>query len=392
MLDVSALPASLPNDGIGAKPAMDLVADIALPANTSLRDPLAASRMGSPTPWITWAASIWSAARSENLLHKADTPQVNQLQDRVIEWLAPVWGMNGGHMVPGATVAHLTALWAARDGAGATRIITSDAAARSLNRVARLLSMQLVRVECDRDDRIDTDALVHIAKSDPEAFSRSVVVLTAGTHDTGSIDPLSDAMRAIANRGLHAAWWHVDASWAGPLALTDSHRTLLNGIERADSVTVSAHKLMFQPTESALVLFADEARSHEVLEFDGPDQTRQIGLLGSRADRSLSIALTFLAYGRSGVASWLDAGIASMAWLADQLGGRPDVEVFAAPTTGILLWRPTGKELDDVVRDLGPMVAGLGVADGRRWVRQVAANPLLDVAELYRRIAAVLDA
>ena len=119
-LALDALPESMPEEGIGPNAAIDLVAQIALPESSSLRDPLAASRMATPTPWLTWAAAVWAAARSENLLHKADTPQVNALQDRVVDWLAPLWGMETGHLVPGGTIANLTALWTARDGAGAT--------------------------------------------------------------------------------------------------------------------------------------------------------------------------------------------------------------------------------------------------------------------------------
>ena len=84
-------------------------------------------------------------------------------------------------------------------------------------------------------------------------------------------------MKGLAHLGLSPAWWHVDASWAGPLAFSSRYRGLLKGIDDADSVTVSTHKLMFQPTESALVLFRNAVRSDAVLEFAGPDNTTQIG-------------------------------------------------------------------------------------------------------------------
>ena len=52
-----------------------------------------------------------------------------------------------------------------------------------------------------------------------------------------------------------AAWIHVDAAWAGPLVLSEQHKGRLAGIERADSVAVSAHKWLFQPKEAGLVFF-----------------------------------------------------------------------------------------------------------------------------------------
>ncbi len=390
-LALDALPASLPVDGIGPDAALDLVAQIALPRSSSLRDPMAASRMATPTPWLTWAAAVWSASRSENLLHKADTPQVNALQDRVLDWLAPVWGMTTGHLVPGGTIANLTAMWAARDGSGATRIVASESSSSSIKKVSRVLGMPLVLIDSDPDERLSLDAFVDFARRDPEGMARTAIVLNAGTQNTGAIDPLRDAMKSVENIGMEPAWWHVDASWAGPLALSSRHRALLKGIELADSVTVSAHKMMFQPTESALVLFSDAERSDEVLEFAGPDNTQQIGLLGSRADRSLALALLLLAYGEHGVARWVDAGIAAMMRLADFLHTRDDAEVFNSPTSGVLLWRPLAKDTDEVLNQLGRTVAGLGIADGRRWVRQVGSNPLMDVDELIERIASALE-
>ncbi len=385
------LPREMPEEGIGPDAALDLIAQIALPRESSLRDPLAAARMATPTPWLTWAAAVWSASRSENLLHKADTPQVNGLADRVLGWLAPVWGMKTGHLVPGGTIANLTALWAARDGSGATRIVTSESSTTSIGKVARILGMPLILIDSDPDERLNLDALVDFARRDPDGMGRTAVVLTAGTQNTGAIDPLREAMKGLSRIGMEPAWWHVDASWAGPLALSNRHRGALKGIDSADSVTISAHKMMFQPTESAIVLFADAQRSDAVLEFAGPDDTTQIGLLGSRADRSLAIALLLTAYGREGLGAWVDAGIDAMMTLASALRERDDVEVFNSPTSGVLLWRPLNMDIDEVLGSLGRKVAGPGLADGRRWVRQVGSNPLMDVDDLIARIAGVLN-
>lgn len=388
---LSELPIEIPAEGIGPEAALDLMSTFALPKSTSLADPMAASRMGTPTPWITWIGATWVAARSDNLLHKAVTPQVNALADRVIDWLAPIWGMKDGIIVPGATVANLTALWAARDAAGATKIVTSESAHGSVIKAARVLGMTLVQLESLATEELDLDAFVDYARRDPDGFSRSVVVLTAGTHGSGAIDPIKDAMRSVRNLGLAPAWWHVDASWAGPLALSPRFSGPLAGLSDADTVTISAHKLMFQPTESALVLFADPGQVEPVLEFAGPDNTTQFGLLGSRADRALPYALALLAYGQQGLAEWLNASIEAMIRLAELLRRRDDVEVFRTPNTGVLLWRPLRCSTDDVLEALGITIGSLGLVDGWRWVRMIAANPMLDVDRVAERVYEVLD-
>jgi len=90
------------------------------------------------------------------------------------------------------------------------------------------------------DGRIDPDKTGDMSKA--------CLVLTAGTTATGVIDPLEPAGRA--------KWTHVDAAWAGPLRLSLTHADLLDGINEADSVSVSAHKWFFQPKEDSFSLWA----------------------------------------------------------------------------------------------------------------------------------------
>ena len=106
-------------------------------------------------------------------------------------------------------------------------------------------------------------------------LKRACLVLTAGTTSVGAVDPL--------NVIGQAAWTHVDAAWAGPLRLSERHAEVLAGIERADSVAVSAHKWLFQPKESALILFREASRANDAISFGSAYlSTPNVGLLGSR--------------------------------------------------------------------------------------------------------------
>ncbi len=81
------------------------------------------------------------------------------------------------------------------------------------------------------------------------------VVATAGTTDFGSIDPLHRARRDL--RGSTGVWLHVDAAYGCGLLVSPTRRHLLDGIERADSVTVDFHKSFFQPVSSSALLVRD---------------------------------------------------------------------------------------------------------------------------------------
>jgi hypothetical protein len=206
------------------------------------------------------------AAVNQNLLHPDTGPVARLLEPLVVGWLAPVFGMGGGHLVPGSTLANLTALWAARDLAGTRTVVTSTAAHLSIAKAARLLGMELPQIPADERQRIQPRLL-------PVDLARCAVVLTAGTVATGAVDPL--------DAGQGAAWRHVDAAWAGPLRLS-RHARLLDGIQAADSVTVSAHKWLYQPKECAMVLFADPDAAHQALSFGGGYLAApNVGLLGS---------------------------------------------------------------------------------------------------------------
>jgi len=112
--------------------------------------------------------------------------------------------------------------------------VCSNAAHLSIAQAARVLGLELVEVPVDAAQRLREDML-------PDDLSDAIVVLIAGTVATGAVDPLGAAQGA--------AWRHVDAAWAGPLRLS-SHAQVLDGIETADSVAVSAHKwLQGYPSE-----------------------------------------------------------------------------------------------------------------------------------------------
>jgi L-2,4-diaminobutyrate decarboxylase len=365
------LPQSLPEDGVGGPAALDRLAGPALAQASRLDHPGFLAHMDPPTPWMTWAAAAWTAAVNQNLLHPDTGPAARALEPLVIDWLAPAFGMAGGHLVPGSTVANLTALWAARELTGVRRVIASVSAHLSITKAAHILGLDLVSVPVDDAQRLRADLL-------PDDLSDAVLVLTAGTVATGAIDPLE--------AGRDAAWRHVDAAWAGPLRLT-RHAGLLAGIEDVESVAVSAHKWLYQPKESALVLFADPDRAHGAISF-GSDYlaTPNVGLLGSHAATALPLAATLLAWGRAGIAGRIETDLATADHMADQITADPDLELWAPPVTGVVNWRPRAQDPSAVRARLTDTWISLAEIAGRTWFRSVAANPRADPEHVLRAV------
>jgi L-2,4-diaminobutyrate decarboxylase len=368
------LPAELPDSGRGEFEALRRLAPSALGGARRLGDPGFLAHMDPPTPWVAWAGAQWAAALNQNLLHPDTAPVARELEERVVGWLAPFFGMDGGHLVPGSTVANLTALWAARELRGARQVVASEAAHLSVRKAAALLGLDYRAVEVDDRQRMRADALGDL--------SRAALVLTAGTTVTGAVDPL--------DCGRSAAWRHVDAAWAGPLRLSERHASLLDGIEAADSVAVSAHKWLFQPKESALVLFADAAGAHEAIAFGGGYLAApNVGVLGSHGAAALPLAATLMAWGREGTALRIDRCMEIAGRLAALVEADPRLELFSRPETGVVVWRPRDAgELAELRERMERGFVSLTTAGGERWLRSVSANPMADpelvVADVLR--------
>ena len=86
-------------------------------------------------------------------------PSARQLEHRVVEWIAPYFAMQGGHFVPGATISNFTALWAAREVAGVTRVICSDRAHLSAKKSADILGLKFEAVASDDAHRLPIESL-----------------------------------------------------------------------------------------------------------------------------------------------------------------------------------------------------------------------------------------
>ena len=366
------LPKSLPDTGLGEVEALERLAPDVLGRATYLDAGDAIAHMDPPTPWITWALALWNARLNQNLLHPATAPFAREAEACVVEWLAPFFGMNGGHMTPGSSVANLTALWAARDLRGVKKVVASSASHLSVRKAAQILGLDYVEAGIDQRHRLDPATLA----SD---LSDACLVLTVGTTSVGAVDPLDC-------RGL-AAWTHIDAAWAGPLALSDRHRSTLSGVELADSVAVSAHKWLFQPKESALVMFRDAEAAHRTISFGGAYlAVPNIGVQGSHGAAGTLLLATLLAWGREGLAARIEHCMDNARRLQDFIAAHPDLELFPDGGTGVTVFRPASHGVDEFRAALPQGLASSANINGDTWLRCVSANPNADIESIIAAI------
>ncbi len=275
-----------------------------------------------------------------------------------------------GAFCSGGTVANITALWAARNQLGAPQgafqgiataglpaalehlgcrglaVLVSRRGHYSLGKAADLLGIgrqQLVLVDTDDNNRMDMEALRQQYRRLQEENIRVLALVgIAGTTETGHIDPLN-AMADFARE--IGCYFHVDAAWGGPTLFSASHRHLLSGIERADSVTIDAHKQLYVPMGAGMVLFKDphtltaiEHHANYILR-EGSKDLGSHTLEGSRPGKAMLVHAGLSIIGRKGYELLIDQGIDKARRFAAMISDHPDFELMTAPELNILTYR-----------------------------------------------------
>lgn len=242
------LPIELPQLGIGSTAALNSLAPNILGGGARLGEATSFAHMDPPTPWITWAMTLWNASLNQNLLHPATAPVARQMEQRVVAWLAPFFGMDGGHMTPGSTVANLTALWSARECAGVTQVIASEGAHLSIAKAAHILGLKYLSVPIDANGSMDAAQL-------PTDLSKSALVLTAGATSTGAIDPrLTWSVGQLGPMSMrpgqvHCDWVSTPIYWQALSLQTQSRFLRINGFCNPKSLRSSCSKTPGKPTQ-----------------------------------------------------------------------------------------------------------------------------------------------
>lgn len=285
----------------------------------------------------------------------------NQIEMVVLEWIREWMGMpagSGGLLTSGGSAANLTALVAARHAAvekgcdiRKLAVYTSAQAHSSVVRAAWIagISRDNVRtVAIDDVFRIDTEDLARrVAADRSDGLEPFVVVASAGTTNTGSVDPIH-ALADYCQR--EALWLHVDAAYAGFAALTEEGRALLTGIERADSLTLDPHKWLFVPFECGCLMLREPSRLSDAFRIM-PEYLRDVEPAGeevnfadrgeqlTRYSRALKIWMSVSYFGTDAIRDAIEGAMNRARLLEALVAKSPDFEILSQAQFGIVCFR-----------------------------------------------------
>ena len=277
----------------------------------------------------------------------------------LVRWLSRVCGLPaeaGGLFVSGGSMANLTALVAARhaalsEGFAGARIYFSDQTHSSVERALGVIgfaSEQIRKLESDREFKLPIERLrAAIAEDRARGLRPFCIVANAGTTNTGAVDPLPALAEVAATEKL---WFHVDAAFGAASILSERGRTILAGLERADSITLDPHKWLFQSFECGCVLVRDAALLRSAFQIK-PDYLRDVhrvveefnpcdyGVQLTRSFRALKLWLSLETFGVAAFRRAIARGF-ELAELAErELRARPGWEILSPAQMATVCFR-----------------------------------------------------
>lgn len=321
-------------------------------------------------------------------------PGAAKMEQQLVKWMTELVGFpagSGGDLTSGGSIANLSAIVTARETMGIRArdveksciymtAATHHCVEKSL-RAAGLAEAIKHWVPMDDHYRMDVSALEQLIIEDKAAGLQPwLITASAGTTDTGAVDPVEGIAKIAEKHGL---WLHVDAAYGGFFLLCEEGRQVLRGLEKAHSIVLDPHKGMFLPYGSGAVLVRDVKWLAQAQAYQA-DYMQDVTIIEghySPADLSLELTRPF-----RGLRFWLPlklfgvapfrAALAEKIWLAryfyEQIEKTAGWEVGPYPELSVVTFRYVPERGDaDIFNQR--LVEGVQ-ADGKVFISSTQIN------------------
>jgi L-2,4-diaminobutyrate decarboxylase len=362
-----------------------------------------------PFPTVVIADLVISTLNQSTAVWEM-SPIGTVIEQEVIRWLADRAGYPAtslGTAVSGGSAANLTALLAARarwnDGgrAGKRAVILCSADAHySIARAASIMgiaSTDVVKVATDDRHRLDLHALEAALRDAGEVMA---IVATSGSTATGAFDDL----RAIAAlRDTYDTWLHVDAAHGASVILSERLRSLVDGLDLADSLAWDPHKMLWMSLSLGVILVRDGRWLRRAFEADAPylfnaerasDNIGEMTIQCSKRADAIKLWLTLQMFGTAPFVAALEHVTDLTRYLYDVVVASSDFEAMHVPDFNIFCFRhrsddATNAELRERLIRSGQAWITSTLLKGQRVLRVTMINPRTERGDVDRMQAAL---
>jgi len=292
-------------------------------------------------------------------------PFLSQIEADVLKWFCKIIGYpesSGGSLTSGGSIANLTAVICARTLVMGEDFMKGTVYASSFVhhsmwkafQAAGIPSINIRDIPVDAAFRLDLEQLRMMLDEDREkGLCPMMVVATAGSTNTGTIDPLEEIADLTKE---YAAWFHIDAAYGGFFAMTEKGKQQLAGIELADSITLDPHKGLFLPYGTGAFIVRDRHKLKQVFSHEAdyiPEKESgseswdfsDISLELSRPFRGLGVWLPFKMHGADTFRAALDEKLDLARYFHQQLVNKNRWQIIASPELSLTVFRYNNNQL-----------------------------------------------
>ena len=410
---LSQLDQPLPEHPAPAAEVIQELDDLVAPATTAM----AGSRyfgfvIGGSLPSAlaaNWLASAWD----QNTGLYQSTPGTSRIEQVALRWLLEALGLPpdcAGSFVTGTTVAHITALAAARHavlakagwnveadglfGAPPITVIVGAEAHTTLFKALGVVGLgrnRVIKVPVDNQGRMRADGV-------PAISGPTIVCVQAGNVNTGSFDPISEV---IGLARASDAWVHVDGAFGLWAAAAPSLAHLVEGVAGADSWATDGHKWLNVPYDSGIALVRDgnalRAAMSVTAEYlptasayrNPSDHTPEL----SRRARGVDVWAAMRSLGRSGIAELVERNCRQARRFAEGLTGAGHAVLNDVVLNQVLVSfgdAATTQEVIAGIQQEGTCWCGGTVWQGKTAMRISVSSWATTDEDVERSLAAIL--
>jgi glutamate decarboxylase len=371
---------ALPSEGFPLEAVFREACEKVLAHSVRVADPRFVGHMTGALPFFGLLTDILVSALNQNVVKIETALSASFVEKQTLAWLhRMIYGKSEqfyknamhrsdvalGNITNGGTLGNLTALTVARnlmlpnaasDGLAAAMmdrgmrrvvILASKRVHYSIKKAATVLGVgarNVIEIPVEPGTNKIALAALEATLDQLEKHKTGVMAIVgiAGATETGSIDDLQTLARLAHDRGI---WFHVDAAWGGAFVLSEKHRSLVAGIEEADSVVLDGHKLFYLTMNHGAVLFRNERaldsirHSANYIIRPGSVDLGRTSLEGSRRFDSFKLWFFLKVMGRGGYEALINQSCEMAQSFASAVQTHAAFELTSAPETNILTYR-----------------------------------------------------
>lgn len=375
----SRLPATPPDEPEPFAAVLRDLDEILLPGITHWQSPRFFAYYPTTGSESGMLAELLIAALNQVGFVWATSPALTELEEHVLHWLAQLLGLPSGwhgHIEDTASISTVAALAAARDARpGARLVLASEDANLAVEKAVRLVGLEYRPVPLDGEFRMRTDV---------DLDGACAVVATVGTTSTAAVDPIPPLADACERVGV---WLHVDAAYAGAAMICPEFRWAFEGVDRADSVVVNAHKWLAVPMDCSCLWTRRPEAFRAAFSLLPPyiqteEEATNLSHYGpalGRRFRALKLWAVLRCLGRQGLQAMIREHVRLAALFEELVRAEPGWEVAAPRRFSLVCFRRDGSDDDNAalaerVNASGEIFLSTTTLRGRTVLRLAVGN------------------